>query len=42
MMAQAEFERKEELKHLKNVKKNEMMDKLRKITEATGIGEEMT
>lgn len=41
-MAQAEFERREELKHLKNVKKKEMMEKLRKIREAAGIGDEGT
>ncbi|KAI3720079.1 hypothetical protein L6452_20989 [Arctium lappa] len=39
-MAQAEFERKEELKHLKNLKKKEMNEKLRKIRETAGIGED--
>ncbi|XP_077248936.1 KRR1 family protein [Tasmannia lanceolata] len=38
-MAQAEFERKEELKHLKNVKKKEIMEKLEKIRAIAGIGE---
>ncbi|KAL6984401.1 hypothetical protein U1Q18_017778 [Sarracenia purpurea var. burkii] len=38
-MAQAEFERKEELKHLKNLKKKEMKEKLRKIRDTAGIGE---
>ncbi|XAR57661.1 hypothetical protein NMG60_11025901 [Bertholletia excelsa] len=36
--AQAEFERKEELKHLKNLKKKEMKEKLQKIQETAGIG----
>ncbi|KAG5525017.1 hypothetical protein RHGRI_031638 [Rhododendron griersonianum] len=39
-MAQAEFERKEELKHLKNLKKKEMKEKLRKIMDTAGIGED--
>lgn len=39
-MAQAEFERKEELKHLKNLKKKEMKEKLKKIRESAGIGED--
>nr|XP_027091418.1 protein KRI1 homolog [Coffea arabica] len=39
-MAQAEFERREELKHLKNVKKKEMMEKLRKLRKAAGIGDD--
>ncbi|KAL7208791.1 hypothetical protein ACSBR1_030508 [Camellia fascicularis] len=38
-MAQAEFERKEELKHLKNLKKKEMREKLRKIRDTAGIDE---
>lgn len=38
-MVQAEFERKEELKHLKNLKKKEMKEKLRKIRDTAGIGE---
>lgn len=38
-MAQAEYERKEELKHMKNLKKKEMNEKLRKIRETAGIGE---
>ncbi|XP_047340466.1 protein KRI1 homolog [Impatiens glandulifera] len=36
-LAQAEFERKEELKHLKNLKKKEMKEKLEKIRETAGI-----
>ncbi|KAK3003032.1 hypothetical protein RJ639_018086 [Escallonia herrerae] len=39
-MVQSEFERKEELKHLKNLKKKEMNDKLRRIRETAGIGED--
>lgn len=38
-MAQAEFERKEELKHLKNLKKKEMQEKLEKIRAIAGIGD---
>lgn len=38
-MAQAEFERKEELKHMKNLKKKELNEKLKKIRETAGIGE---
>ncbi|OVA17669.1 KRR1 interacting protein 1 [Macleaya cordata] len=38
-MAQAEFERKEELKHLKNLKKKEIMEKLDKIRAIAGIAE---
>ncbi|KAI5655822.1 hypothetical protein M9H77_33009 [Catharanthus roseus] len=41
-MAQAEFERKEELKHLKNLKKKEMREKLEKIKETAGIGDDGT
>ncbi|XP_010922956.1 uncharacterized protein [Elaeis guineensis] len=37
-MAQAEFERKEELKHLKNLKKKEIQEKLEKIRAIAGIG----
>lgn len=39
-MARAEFERKEEVKRLKNLKKKEMNEKLTKIREIAGIGEE--
>ncbi|CAK9147280.1 unnamed protein product [Ilex paraguariensis] len=39
-MAQAEFERKEELKHLKNLKKKDINEKLRTIRETAGIGED--
>ncbi|KAL8268920.1 hypothetical protein R6Q59_002718 [Mikania micrantha] len=38
-MAQAEFERNEEIKYLKNLKKKEMNEKLRKIRETAGIDE---
>ncbi|PSS17534.1 hypothetical protein CEY00_Acc12321 [Actinidia chinensis var. chinensis] len=38
-LAQAEFERKEELKHLKNLKKKEMKEKLNKIRDTAGLGE---
>ncbi|KAL9998817.1 putative KRR1 interacting protein [Helianthus debilis subsp. tardiflorus] len=38
-MAQAELERNEELKRLKNLKKKEMNEKLRKIREIAGFGE---
>ncbi|KAL4586654.1 hypothetical protein LXL04_011296 [Taraxacum kok-saghyz] len=38
-IAQADFERKEELKHMKNLKKKEMNEKLKKIRETAGIGE---
>ncbi|XP_076912410.1 protein kri1-like isoform X2 [Bidens hawaiensis] len=38
-MEQAEFERNEEVKRLKNLKKKEMNEKLRKIRETAGIGE---
>ncbi|KAI3497860.1 hypothetical protein L1887_33448 [Cichorium endivia] len=38
-MAQAEFERKEELKHMKNLKKKELNEKLKKIRETAGIAE---
>ncbi|KAG1338268.1 protein KRI1 [Cocos nucifera] len=37
-MVQAEFERKEELKHLKNLKKKEIQEKLEKIRAIAGIG----
>ncbi|KAK1425683.1 hypothetical protein QVD17_21038 [Tagetes erecta] len=39
-MAQAEYERIEELKYLKNLKKKEINEKLRKIREIAGIGED--
>ncbi|WOG97496.1 hypothetical protein DCAR_0416836 [Daucus carota subsp. sativus] len=39
-IAQAEYERKEELKYLKNLKKKEMNEKLKKIKEIAGIGED--
>ncbi|KAM7524486.1 hypothetical protein LguiA_014388 [Lonicera macranthoides] len=39
-MAQAEFERNEELKRLKNLKKKETKEKLKKIMETGGIGED--
>ncbi|KAL4203277.1 hypothetical protein AMTRI_Chr01g127090 [Amborella trichopoda] len=39
-MALAEFERKEELKHLKNVKKKEIMDRLTRIRDIAGIKED--
>ncbi|XP_020578547.1 protein KRI1 homolog [Phalaenopsis equestris] len=39
-MAQAEFERKEELKHLKNLKKKEIQEKLESILVTAGIGKE--
>ncbi|KAI7739240.1 hypothetical protein M8C21_004437 [Ambrosia artemisiifolia] len=38
-MAKAEFERTEELKRLKNLKKKELNEKLRKIREIAGFGE---
>lgn len=41
-MAQAEFERKEELKHLKNLKKKEIQEKLEKIRAIAGIGDDGT
>ncbi|XP_059649303.1 uncharacterized protein LOC132295171 [Cornus florida] len=41
-MAQAELERKEELKRLKNLKKKEMNERLRKIRETAGLGEDMS
>ncbi|XP_059641494.1 uncharacterized protein LOC132283548 [Cornus florida] len=41
-MAHAEVERKEELKRLKNLKKKEMNEKLRKIRETAGIGEDVS
>ncbi|KAM3265339.1 protein KRI1 [Capsicum annuum] len=39
-MAQAEEERKQELKRLKNLKKKEMKEKLEKIKETAGIGDD--
>ncbi|CAN4110338.1 unnamed protein product [Withania somnifera] len=39
-MAQAEEERKQELKRLKNLKKKEMKEKLQKIKETAGIGDD--
>lgn len=39
-IAQAEFERKEELKHMKNLKKREINEKIKKIRETAGIGED--
>ncbi|PKA48862.1 hypothetical protein AXF42_Ash016378 [Apostasia shenzhenica] len=39
-MARAEFERKEELKHLKNLKKKEIQKKLERIRSIAGIGKE--
>lgn len=38
-MAQSEYQRKEELKYLKNLKKKEMNEKLKVVREIAGIGE---